>query len=296
MHILVPLDGSPLAELALITAAETAQRLPMPTTITLLRVIDYPAADLRLEALNPLASGPIIIEAVLEAAHDYLRAVSRLPSLAECVVQQVVMVGTPASTIIEQAQVHSADLIIMTTHGRTGVLFRALGGIVEGVLRHTTVPVLLVREHHTALTPTHHALQILVPVDASELAERAIMAAVPLARALGGKLLLLRVLPPEPHPIKRDLAQHHARTQLAQWDAALAQQHVPVQHIVLFGEVQAQIAAAAQAHHATLIAIATHGRTGVDRLLHGSITETLTHHTMLPILVVHAVESASLAK
>jgi nucleotide-binding universal stress UspA family protein len=134
--ILVPLDGSSLAEIALPEAAELARG---GATLVLLRA----AEPVRLPAADPTDSQ---VEIVREA-EDYLASVAgwaRKAGVAE--VQTSVSYAPAAEAIIAAARVRNVDLIVMSTHGRSGLGRLVLGSVAETVVRGTTTPILLLRK------------------------------------------------------------------------------------------------------------------------------------------------------
>jgi nucleotide-binding universal stress UspA family protein len=135
-RILVPLDGSTLAEAALGKAQELGA--PRGSGLVLLR-----AAEARtLPGIDPTDAQV----AVVEEAEAYLaRVAARLGETGVKDVRTSVWYGSPASAIIEAARLHKADLIVMSTHGRSGLGRLVLGSVAESVIRGTTVPILLVR-------------------------------------------------------------------------------------------------------------------------------------------------------
>ncbi len=158
--VLVPLDGSPLAEAALAKAVEL--------------VHDSPAGSLLLlrAAEAPMLSGRDPIEAqidVIREAEEYLDAVAeRIRKQGVDEVTTSVWYGPPAPAIVEAAHVAKADFIVMSTHGRSGLGRLLLGSVAESVLRGTRTPILLLRpagapiarpegaaEARTAKEPTH---------------------------------------------------------------------------------------------------------------------------------------------
>jgi nucleotide-binding universal stress UspA family protein len=135
--ILVPLDGSPLAE----TALTTAQRL----------IEDHPDAKvllLRAAEATTLPGGDPIEDqvTVVREAQEYLDAVAaRLRAAGLRNVETSVWYGAPAPAIVEAARVSKVDVIVMSTHGRSGLGRLLLGSVAESVLRETPTPILLVR-------------------------------------------------------------------------------------------------------------------------------------------------------
>ncbi len=134
--ILVPLDGSSLAEAALPKAVELAQS--SGAQLLVLRAAQahsLPGIDLAEAQVR-----------VVREAEEYLAEVSdRLDALGGKDVKCSVWYGPPAYAIVEAAQLHRVDLIVMTTHGRSGLGRLILGSVAESVLRGTTTPILLLR-------------------------------------------------------------------------------------------------------------------------------------------------------
>ena len=151
-RILVPLDGSPLAEGAIAEAVEIARR--HEATLVLLRAVyatTLPAAD-------PTESQV----AVVREAEAYLAAMAeRVYAAGVAKVETSVWYATATDAITEAARVKKVDLIVMTTHGRTGLNRLMAGSIAESVLRATTTPVLLLRDRRTrGAAPTREAAHV----------------------------------------------------------------------------------------------------------------------------------------
>lgn len=136
--ILVPLDGSMLAEAALSTACEFAAR--DGATISLLRAVEG----------TTLMGDPVVAQVTaIREAEEYLSAVvKRLADKGTTRVETHVWYGTAAVAIVEAAVAQKADLIVMSTHGRSGLGRLVLGSVAESVLRGTTTPILIVRAGH----------------------------------------------------------------------------------------------------------------------------------------------------
>jgi nucleotide-binding universal stress UspA family protein len=143
-HILVPLDGSALAELALADAFSLAHL--SQAEVTLLRVIS-PIE----EALEAGTNHPIFVDQQWESqkasALHYLVSVCDRIDCKNIPVHKVVELGRAAETIIGYAHEHPIDLIVMATHGRSGLPRWVYGSVADKVLRGAEVPVLLVRAH-----------------------------------------------------------------------------------------------------------------------------------------------------
>jgi nucleotide-binding universal stress UspA family protein len=140
-HLLVTLDGSPLAEAVLKHALAIAQ--PSRTRITLLRVV--PPAYVATE-LNGLVQSDSHLRERVQAAHDYLNGVATQLGVEGYLVDSDVVVSVhAATTILTYADEHQCDIICMATHGRSGVQRLLLGSVADKVLRGADRPVLVYR-------------------------------------------------------------------------------------------------------------------------------------------------------
>jgi len=143
-HILVPLDGSPLAELALADAFALAEL--SQAEITLFQVV--PPID---HVIAGEAEHPIYVDQQWEAkkllALDYLHQVCERVGCPEISVHKAVEMGPAAETIIDYAGHHPIDLIVMATHGRTGLQRWVYGSVADKVLRGANQPILLIRAY-----------------------------------------------------------------------------------------------------------------------------------------------------
>jgi nucleotide-binding universal stress UspA family protein len=213
--------------------------------------------------------------------------------------------GPPAKAIVEYARTLNPDLIVMGTHGRSGVPHLLLGSVAERVVREAPCPVLTVREH-----PPRGIRRILVPTDFSATADAALDYALLVAARFGASLQLLHVLD-DPFlteglageayiaeaPRLRGAMLRDAQTRLvkrvaplrnaAAWEGWPGQ--VRVEAEVLFGHGASTIAEYARVSGTDLVVIGTHGRTGVAHLLMGSVAERLVRTALCPVLAVRYV-------
>jgi nucleotide-binding universal stress UspA family protein len=289
--ILVPLDGSALAERALAVAATLAARLQ--SDLHLVHVH-------RERVVDEMATYGLSGAAAREAAEAYIRgSVDRVRGDQGGKVSGSVLDGSAAGAIVAHAQAIGSDLIVMASHGRTGASRFWLGSVADAVMRSATVPVLLLRggDGPTAGPLFEH---ILVPLDGSELAEAVLPHAVALAKLGEARLHLLQVeeraedlrlsvwglAQQEPDDLPRRLANadrylHHV---VARIEPELSSATVSVEargaHRV--GEAIAQVAVE---HETDLIAMATHGR-GASRLLIGSVADKVIRGTTCSILLL----------
>ena len=157
--ILVPLDGSKLAEVVLPYVQELARRFD--SEVTLIQVI-APLSKLVAEtmpaALEPTGAGAAVgLEAASEAlkaeredARTYLEGVVGRLKAEKIKVQAEIVEGTAGDTIVEYAHGHAMDLIAMSTHGRSGLRRLVFGSVADQVLRRAGTPVLLIRSREAA--------------------------------------------------------------------------------------------------------------------------------------------------
>jgi nucleotide-binding universal stress UspA family protein len=157
--ILVPLDGSKLAEVVLPYVQELAQRFD--SEVTLIQVV-APFSKLVVETmpvgLEPTGAAAVVgVEAASEAlkaewegARSYLAKVARRLKRRQIKVRVEIVEGAAGDTIVEYAHGHSMDLIAMSTHGRSGLLRLVFGSAADQVLRQVGTPVLLVRIREAA--------------------------------------------------------------------------------------------------------------------------------------------------
>src|SRR5689334_19664560 len=203
-EILVPLDGSPLAETILPHAQLLAQC--MGSTITLLSAV--PTVMTANSVAGPLGIEPYdehAWETDVAYAHDYLLGVASRIETAGLRVRAHVVEGVPAPAILDYVARHPAvSTIAMATHGRSGVGRWVFGSVAEQVLHGATIPILLLRPMpgpRGPQTPNACPYQtILVPLDGSSLAEQALTQATALAGPHGTALLLVSAVPePDGH-------------------------------------------------------------------------------------------------
>ncbi len=185
-RILVPLDGSPRAEQALPVAARLARA--SGGTIVLLQVVNISNEFVAYVTLEPIPMQPTI-DSHLEEAKSYLKRTAEASSLVDIQVETRVLLGEVASTILLVVASYSIDLIVMCSHGATGMTRWALGSVAEKVTHHVATPVLLLREGGSELVrsqPHKGSFRVLVPVDGSAYAQTAIAPAAQLIAALAG--------------------------------------------------------------------------------------------------------------
>ena len=286
-RILVPLDGSTLAEHAL-PLAQTLARAMAAELILLQVVVPLPL---------PVHLGPEegIDRSRREEADRYLAAVAAgLQDGTRVRVER--LVGPAAQQIVHFAQDNEVDLIVMSSHGRSGISRWVHGSVTTRVLRQAPCSTAVV---HVNDPPPGGALQrVLLPLDGSEAAEAAIAPAAAIARATGAQLVLLAVTfslgEQGPALYRHHLEQierQEARRQQAYLEnvsASLAAPDLPVQTALVTGTPAEQILAYAEENAIDLIMLASHGRSGLERWAFGSVAEKVVQGTGRAALVVRS--------
>lgn len=291
--ILVPLDGSPLAEQALPLARALAHA--SEARVILLRAVQPPLVP---SAEAAYAGEP---ERSLREAEAYLgRVVERLHERG--IVETAAFPGDPAEAVVQEARLRKADLVVMATHARSGLDRFVHGSVAGAVLARSSVPVLLVRAaeaYHRAPTPERRTL--LVPLDGSPFSEEALPVAAEAAQELQAEIVLMQcIAPPEHARVAEDgrivsyLDQQVETLRAQGWDylhgigAWLAERYGVARPRldVRVGTPAEAIVEAADDHGAVLVVMATHGRTGLARLLVGSVTDAVLHRGTTPLLLV----------
>ena len=300
--IMVPLDGSPLAETALPAAVALAHATGR--SLLLLGVAVPPA---RLGGLGwpPAALITPVPWWPLELAdyEGYLAGVAARLQPRGLPVEILLRQGDPATEILaEVADNPALHTIAMATHGRSGVARTVLGSVAERVLQAAAVPVLLVRGGSPPAAATPPAYQrILVPLDGSPFAAQALDTATDLAGRTGATLLLLAVLPPlqtlsfaeaglRPYwsEAARIAAADSATLALTTTAVRLESQGLAVRTLLRHGSPAAEIVRCATDEAADLIVLATHGRSGLPRLWLGSVALGVVRSATQPVLTMRA--------
>ncbi len=316
-RILVPLDGSTRAERAIPVAARIARI--SGGAVVLVRAVNVASGF-----LPSLAGEATLVQSALDAGQaavdEYLAGIKQAPELAGIATETTILLGPASSAILAVAESSQADLIVLCSHGYTGMTRWALGSVAEKVARHAQVPVLVLREAGPVPAGLHpdatRPLRALVALDGSALAKAALEPAASLIAALAapaqGALHLVRVVKPvipgregkdpEEHEHFLYKAKRYLSSTVEQMRAglvapAVANLKLPItwsvaintdvaEGIVRVAENGEDAEGAGVFGRCDVIAMATHGRGGVQRWAMGSITERVLNATKLPLLIV----------
>jgi nucleotide-binding universal stress UspA family protein len=233
---------------------------------------------------------------------EYLTTLgARLRKSSGLQISTVLIEGPIGPTLVEYAQDMGADLVAMTTHGRGGLRGAWLGSVADHLIRSLQVPVIVVRAQEApADIPRPKIREILVPLDGSPLAEAALVPASAMAKLFGAELLLVQVvwplsagsLLPVPFPAGYDnevigVQRKETQEYLDSVAKDLRERGVAAKATVVVGHNVAEaLLDLAHPQRIDLVAIATHGRGGIRRLMLGSVADKLIRGAGPPALVV----------
>jgi len=294
-RILVPLDGSEVAEVALPYAEQLAGRLGSEI---ILMSVSRSTDEQDEQVLRSY------LQKTVEAARDESARYLGKPAGEAITIEPMVLVGDPAESIVDYADRSDVGLIVMATHGRSGIRRWALGSIADKVLRATKQPVVLIRAKGARPDVREKGVlsKALVPMDGSKEGETVIPYIENLASKLGAEITLLQVVAiayhvyisgdapaqipytlEEMEPLKAGAASY-----LEKMASGLKERGVAVKCEVRVGAAGQEIIRLAEEINADVVAMSTHGRSGVGRLVFGSVAERVVRSGSTPVLLVRA--------
>ena len=221
-------------------------------------------------------------------------------------VSSMVRFGDPATEIAEVARYADIDIVAMATHGQTGLRHLLMGSVAEDVLRNLNIPILMIRptdraEERVLTRPAERRLTALVPLDGSPVAEQALGCATALALHNGARLVLAAIEPTAgdislaevgamPYWV---LADHEAaivrlNEYLKQTAERLTRMGLTVETRLAEGSPAEELLRVSAAEQADLIVMTTRGRSGMERLLMGSIAAKVLQNAHVPVLLARA--------
>jgi nucleotide-binding universal stress UspA family protein len=278
--VMVPLDGSPAAEAALPWATFLAKQ--SDGTVHLVGVHAPPAVVLDGETL---IGSVVPDDSIRERETAYFTNTQSQLEAAGVRATADLLDGSVITALLEYARRLKPDWIVMLSHARGVVARFFLGETAVEFVRQSPSPVLLVHPGNTSLEPI--VSRVLVPLDGSPLAERILEPAANLARLAGTEVTLITALAAAPELQVSGIA-----------DAYLQQCAVGVR--VGSGAVRCQVVSRgaagdvilheAKGHPGTVIALTTHGRGGLSKLVWGSVADHVIRHTQSPVLVFRPLE------
>ena len=295
--ILIPLDGSKTAEKVLPYARYLSGKLKL--AVELLAVIDIAEMAAHITAAKARYLDTLVEDGV-RASTSYLRGIATTftGGNVNCTVEK----GRAEETIIGRGEADPSILIAMATHGRSGLNRFLLGSVAEKVLRGTANPLLLIRATEEGKATGEEALKsIIVPLDGSELAESVLPAVATLAKDLDLEVLLFRAyhLPYNAYGADDAYMMNYEELIAAMRDDANTYLEKKVADVKKLGVAKVsslskegfagdEIITFGRKTPDNLIAMCSHGRTGMRRFVLGSVTETVVRHSGDPVLVLRA--------
>jgi len=277
--ILVPLDGSELAEQAIPYVEQMAQRL---RSEVILITVCLPGEPLE------------------RALTEYVeRRAEKIQSLG-VKTRSLCIEGEPATSIINFAEKNKVGLIVISTHGKTGVSHWPLGSIASKVVQGSHMPVFLVRSSHPGKTPADKELRnILVTLDSSRFSEAIIPYVEKLAKSMNSEVTLLRVIESAKLPqlaAYRDREKYEkefmakmereAERYLDKKKTALAGKRIKVNSAFLTGKPVETILQYSEEKSFNLVALTTHGFSGITKWAYGSVASKIIEGSPKPVLLV----------
>jgi nucleotide-binding universal stress UspA family protein len=294
-HILVPLDGSQLAESVLPAAAALATCFT--ARLTLLHVLETAAPE-------TIHGQPHLTDPA--RAQAYLEGLARHPLLAGCAVDVHVhetRARDVAASVVNHAEELGSDLIVLATHGERGLRGLLFGRLALRALQRGTTPILLVRPLSTAPT-AFRCRTILVALDGSTRHEPSVPMAAELANGFGAAVALVTVVPtvatltgshaataallPSATRQVLDLAERQTATYLQEKENGVRVWGVAVRSAVSRGDPVTALLEAARTQQADLVVMATHGKGPLDAFWSGSLTPKVMETLEPPLLLVRA--------
>ena len=302
-RILCPVDFSNVSRDAFGRALAVARAYR--AELTVLHVLPLPSA-VPAVPFGPEGPGPFGFEIPdrAKAAAELARFIAADSAGEITLREEVVEAGAVHKEILVQASHAAADLIVMGTHGRSGVDHLVLGSVAEKTLRTSPLPVLVVPAHaDLPLSPAEPFASVVCAVDFSRDSKRALAYAASLAEHGGGRLTVLHVVEPLPvglDPVAGsvDMRQFEAgmldaaRRQLDEYLAPLKERMTAVEGVLGQGKAYKAILHEASLRGADVIVVGVHGRNALDRLVFGSTTEHLIRRATCPVLTVPSAQES----
>jgi nucleotide-binding universal stress UspA family protein len=300
LRFLVPLDGSRLAESVLPVVQQVAGRFH--AQVTLLHIVEeHPPTAIHGE---PHLTGVAQAQAYLEEIATRLRSSG---VVVEIHVHQE-KEDNVARSIVQHSQEMNVDLVIMCTHGHGGLRELLFGSKAQQALQQGTQSILLLFPREDGSAYPFNLQRILVPLDGTAAHEPALPIAITVARTFGAELQLVLVIPtlstlsgdraasglllPTTMRALLDLSQQDAADYLEQAVARCSAEGVVAHAELLRGDIVPEVLGLAERLNVDLIVLASHGRTGLDALLTGSVASRIAGRRIRPLLLVRARQPA----
>jgi len=293
--MLILLDGSKVAEQVLPYARCLAKALSLP--VDLFQAVDAEA----LESLANPAQGRYVDTLLNEkrtSSAGYLETVGR--SFEAVRLSSAVEIGKPEDLILDKAGADPQTLVVMATHGRSGIQRWVLGSVADKVLHGVANDLFLVRASEQGKTEgTATLTKVIVPLDGSPLAEKVLPQVIELGTKMPLEVILMRAyaLPPAISPneytgFSQELfnqLEGEAKDYLVEKSQELSEQGLRnISYVIDLGYGAEEITRLARKTPDNFIVMCTHGRSGVKRWALGSVTDRVVRHSGDPVLIIRA--------
>jgi len=294
-RMLILLDGSKVAEQVLPYARCLAKALSLP--VDLFQAVDAEA----LESLANPAQGRYVDTLLNEkrtSSAGYLETVGR--SFEAVRLSSAVEIGKPEDLILDKAGADPQTLVVMATHGRSGIQRWVLGSVADKVLHGVANDLFLVRASEQGKTEgTATLTKVIVPLDGSPLAEKILPQVIELGTKMPLEVILMRAyaLPPAISPneytgFSQELfnqLEGEAKDYLVEKSQELSEQGLRnISYVIDLGYGAEEITRLARKTPDNFIVMCTHGRSGVKRWALGSVTDRVVRHSGDPVLIIRA--------
>lgn len=293
-RVLVPLDGSELGELALPYAEELAGVLN--SEVELVYVCE--SAESQYRHMHQL-----YIEKIAQTVRNHIKAYYPREENPSAAVKPLILDGDPAGEIVDYTEKNDISLVIMVSHGRSGIMLWPMGSVAGRVMRGISKPALLIRGSALSLKVGKGEVfnKILVPLDGSENGRAALPYVKGLTERLESEVTLLQVVDSGqyvhtvgglnyvlfPEEEIEDL-RAKAKQYLEEVGREIAETKAIVKYEVKIGNAAQEIIKFAEETNTRLVAISTHGRSGIRRWISGSVADKIWQAGHTPVLLVRA--------
>lgn len=285
--ILVPLDGSKLAELAL----PYAEKLTEAFDSELVLFSSCAPADSKYLHLQQLYIGKMV-----ELVKSHIKEGAKVK------IQQATTLGEPAREIVNYAKENNVSLIIMSSHGRSGIMLWAMGSTANKVIQQASTPILLIKAKAASPLEKGEILnRILIPLDGSDTGEAVLPYARELAEKLRAEIILLQVIAPGKHvhtvggldyflfPEQEvESLKAKASEYLEKVSKKLTGSGIIIKYEVKIGDAAQEIIRFANETDSRLVIISSHGQSNVRQWILGSIANKILQASNTPVLLVRA--------
>ena len=294
-RMLVPLDGSPLAECVLPHVVAMAG--PLGAKVTLLHVCEPQGVDGAVQPFNGMAWRLKTVE-----AEAYVEGVAARLREAGLKVESRRLEGRAAEQIVAYAHQQDCDLILLSSHGQSGLTGWNVSSIVQKIIARARVSIMIVRAYQPAAADLRGRSysRLMCPLDCSQRAEHVLPVAVALARAHGARVVLTHVVTRPEMPRRRpyteeelelidriaELNRSEAKQCLEDIRTALLGEHIDAtSHVVPSGDPAQSLHDWVKGHEIDLVLMSAHGYTGSTRWPYGSLALNFIVHGSTPLLI-----------